>query len=107
MKALDTSLFAATLIVVPALAWVVGRFMGRRDFGIGSVIIAATLVALLPHLARLAILAEADTRPFREAALFQLTRTTQNPEVGLFFLAFAVFLTMVGWTSTPVLVHKI
>ncbi len=106
MKALDTFLFAATLIVVPALAWLVGRFLGRRDFGIASVIIAAALVALLPHVARLAILAETDTRPFPEAALFQFGRTLQNPEVGLFFLAFAIFMTMVGWTSTPVLVHK-
>jgi hypothetical protein len=106
MKALDTFLFAATLVIVPALAWLVGRFMGRRDFSIVSVIVAGVAVALMPHLARLAILADMDARPFEEAAVFQLGRTLQNSEVGLFFVAFAIFMTMIGWTSTPVLVQK-
>ncbi len=106
MKAYETTLFAATLLIVPALAWLVGGVMGRRDMRIGSVIIAGGLMALVPHLGRLALLTLFDARPFADAFLYQLSRTRENPEVGLFFAALGVFMTMLGWTATPVLASK-
>ena len=74
--------------------------------GITSVIIAGGLAALLPYLARLAALASLDTRPFADAFLFQASRTLDNPEVGLFFVTFGVFMTMLGWTATPGVLSK-
>ena len=106
MKALETALFAATLLLVPGLAWVAGRAMGRRDMRITNVVIAGCFAALAPYLARLAALASLDTRPFADAFMFQVSRTLDNSEVGLFFVTFGVFMTMLGWTATPVMLSK-
>jgi hypothetical protein len=102
MRALDTALFALTLVVVPGLAWLTGRAMGRRDWTIGPVIVASGLVALLPHLARLLALAAFDGRAFDVAVFAHFRRAADAPEIGFFFLALGVFMTMLGWTSTPV-----
>ncbi len=102
MKALDTTLFALTLVVVPGLAWLTGRAMGRRDWTIGPVLLVSGLVTLLPHLARLLILTAADTRPFPDVAIALVQRAAASLEIGFFFLALGVFMTMLGWTSTPV-----
>jgi succinate dehydrogenase/fumarate reductase cytochrome b subunit len=102
MKALETWLFALSLLTVPALAWICGRAMGRRDWPILAVIPASCLVTLFPHLSRLVILAVADGRPLPTALTDLLQRATAAPEIGFFFLALGVFMTMLGWTSTPV-----
>jgi hypothetical protein len=102
MKALETSLFALSLLTVPALAWICGRAMGRRDWPITAVIPASCLLTLFPHLSRLLILAVIDGRPFATALADLLQRAMAAPEIGFFFLALGVFMTMLGWTSTPV-----
>ena len=103
MKGLETALFAASLLLVPALAWTVGRVIGRRDWRIASVVAMGCVVAFVPHLLRIALLARLDTRPFSDALLYQGGRAFANAEVGMFFTAFSVFMTMLGWTATPAL----
>jgi hypothetical protein len=102
MKALETVLFALSLIGVPALGWIAGRAMGRRDWRILAVVVASVFVALIPNLLRLAILATADGRSVDVAAQMQARRALDAPEVAFFFLALGVFMTILGWTSTPV-----
>ncbi len=102
MKALETALFGATLLLVPLLAWLAGRAIGRRNWRIGSVIVVGCLMALLPHAARLGILAANDPRPFIDALVYQIGRTMDFTAVGWFFAAFGIFMTMLGWTATPV-----
>ena len=102
MKAFETTLFAFTLLTVPALAWVAGRAMGKRDWPIAAVVVASCFVTLIPHAIRYLVLASADPRPFGDAMQAFVRRAFDNPEVGLFFLALGVFMTMLGWTSTPV-----
>ena len=106
MKGLETTLFALTLFFVPAFAWALGRFLGRRDVSIVPVLVAGGFAALLPHLGRFAVLASLDPRPFADALLAQVNRSFDSPEIGLFFVTFGVFMTMLGWTATPVLVSK-
>jgi len=102
MKALDTMLFAATLVTVPGLAWISGRCMGRRNWRIGAVLLASVPVVMMPHLVRLVVLVAMDGHDLETAAASYLGRALEAPEVGLFFLALGVFVTMLGWTSTPV-----
>jgi hypothetical protein len=102
VKALDTTLFATTLLLVPALGWWAGRAMGRRNWGILAVLLASILVALMPNLARLSTLALVDGRPLTEFGATLIQRAAATSEIGLFFLALSVFMTMLGWTSTPV-----
>ena len=102
MRAWETGLFALTLLGVPALGWYAGRVMGRRDWRILAVVIASTFVALVPNLLRLGTLAALDGRNFDVAAIAQGRRALDASEVGFFFLALAVFMTILGWTSTPV-----
>ncbi len=102
MKGLETALFGLTLLLVPLLAWLAGRMLGRRDGRIGSVVVVGALAALLPYLARLALVASADVRPFGDAFTFQMSRSFGFTEVGLFFASFGIFMTMLGWTATPV-----
>ncbi len=99
-------MFALNLLLVPALAWLVGRAMGRRDMRIGSVIAAGCMVTVLAHAARLAVLAGLGTQSFADEYLRVLTKSLEAPEVGLFLLAFGVFLAMLGWTATPIFVAK-
>ena len=106
MKGFETALFGLTLLLVPLLAWLAGRTLGRRDGRIASVVMIGALVALIPHAARLALLASYDTRPFADALTYQVGRTLDFTEVGLFFTSFGVFMTMLGWTATPVLKPK-
>ena len=102
MKALDTTLFAVALLLVPILGWLTGRAMGRRDWSIVPVVVVSGIVALLPNLARLMVLAAVDGRAFGDVLLQLVQRAAASSEIGLFFLALSVFLTMLGWTSTPV-----
>jgi hypothetical protein len=102
MKALETSLFALSLLTVPALAWICGRAMGRRDWPIMAVIVASGLVTLFPHVSRLLILAVLDGRPYGIALSDLVWRALAAPEIGFFFLTLGVFMTLLGWTSTPV-----
>ncbi len=101
MKALETGLFALTLVLVPTLGWLVGRAMGRRNWSIAAVVAGSGLVALVPHLFRLVVLAAMDGRAFGDAVLQLAERAAAATEVGFFFLALSVFVTMLGWTSTP------
>jgi hypothetical protein len=87
---------------VPGLAWISGRCMGRRDWRIGAVLLVSVPVVVVPHLVRLAVLVAMDGRDIETAGASYLSRAFEAPEVGLFFLALGVFVTMLGWTSTPV-----
>ena len=103
MKVLESGLFAATLVLVPALGWVLGRALGRRDWRIGSVIAAGVLAAAVPNGARFALLAASTTAPYFESLTGEIFYVApQHFEVGLFFVTLGVFMTMLGWTATPV-----
>ena len=106
MKFLDTGLFAATLVLVPALAWLAGRALGRRDWRIAGVVASGCCVALVPHVLRVLVQAAAGTQPFWQALQQQVARSLDNPEVGLFFVTLGVFMTMLGWTATPVVLPR-
>ena len=103
MKGLETALFGLTVLLVPLLAWLAGRALGRRDWRIGSVVAMGWLMALIPHAARLALIASTDQRPFADALLYQTRRAFESAEIGYFFAAFGVFMAMLGWTATPVM----
>ena len=102
MKTFATALFAAALLAVPALAWFTGRALGRRDRPVSRVIWAGCAVAALIYALRLAALAAIDGRPFWDAARRQVLDSLDNPEVGMFLVTLGVFVTMLGWTATPV-----
>jgi hypothetical protein len=102
VKAVDTTLFALTLLLVPVLGWWLGRVMGRRDWRIGPVISVSALIALIPNVARLLALAFIEGRPMNDIGVALMQRAVSSTEIGFFFLALSVFMTMLGWTSTPV-----
>ena len=101
MRGLEPGLFLLALLAVPALGWSIGRAMGRRDVRIGFVLVGGCLAALIPNLIRIAVIANAAPPDFATAFIQQVTRTLDSPEVGLFFVALGVFMTMLGWTATP------
>ena len=103
MKVLESGLFAATLVLVPALGWVLGRALGRRDWRIGPVIAMGVLAAAIPNLARFALLAATIGAPYWESLGGEIFYVgLLHYEVGLFFVTLGVFMTMLGWTATPV-----
>ena len=102
MKALDTTFFALALFAVPALGWFAGRAMGRRDWPVGRVLVAGCAITATLYGLKLAILALAGAQPFWDALQRQVLRSFDNPEAGMFLVTLGVFMTMLGWTATPV-----
>jgi hypothetical protein len=102
MKLIDIGLFTATLILLPFFAWICGRAMGRRDWPIWRVIVLGGAVALALFGLRLGIEALLRPPPLLDAVWALVARSTDNDEVGFFFVALAIFMAMIGWTSTPV-----
>lgn len=104
MKPMETWLFAATLLLVPAQAWLTGRAIGRRNWRIPFVVLFGCVAAMVPYMARVALQAAIEPQSFAVALQRQVTRTLDNPEAGLFIVTLGVFVTMLGWTATPAIV---
>lgn len=94
------------LLLVPILAWMVGRAAGRRDAGVIGVIVVALIAAIVAQalsmlasagfevvLGGKASIAAAFERRFRDLATL--------PEFLAFLAMFATFVGMVGWSSVP------
>jgi hypothetical protein len=108
MRAFETSGVALVLLLVPICGWLMGRFGGRRDWSIGTMLAVAVGLVLAVQCAvvcgqtlielRSSIIAE---RGF----IFLLERRWYEVLAGLEFPIFAVILgilmTMLGWSSTP------
>ena len=102
MKSLETALFAAALVAVPVLAWFTGRAMGRRDRPVGHVLLAGFAVTAFLYALRVVAVAAADGHRFWDALQRLALQSLDNPEVGMFLVTLGVFMTMLGWTATPV-----
>ena len=109
MQALETGLFALSLLMVPGLAWFGGRALGRRNRPIGAVLVLAGFVPMLVSGARFAALAFADgstlaakPRPFTDAFGDRVSTAAATPGTALFFVAVAALIAMLGWAATPV-----
>lgn len=108
MRAFDVSGIAAALVLAPACAWLFGRFAGRRDWNIitllalglvlgivlqtGILAVHCWLEALSPTAARLTFVDLFARRALEAMA---------NPEFSVFLLIFGVFVAMLGWSATP------
>ena len=61
MRALEGILFALMLIAVPAAAWALGRFSGRRDWPIVPVLASGAALAVAVGAVRLVALVLAES----------------------------------------------
>jgi hypothetical protein len=102
MRIHDSLLMAFALIAAPLLAWLYGRFAGRRDWKLlpllgGTVLIAAALLTAMRLLHNVQLPARAVTPvpPLAEAAT--------SPEFAGFVVIFATLVAMLGWSSVPVI----
>jgi hypothetical protein len=105
MRIPDSLLMAFALIAAPALAWLYGRFTGRRDWKLlpllgGTVLIAAGALTLMTvlHNAQAPVRSTLPVPPLSEAAT--------SPEFAGFVVIFAVLVAMLGWSSVPVISDK-
>lgn len=94
------------LLLVPVLAWVVGRMAGRRDAGVVGVIVAALVAAVAAQALAMAASSEIEALIGGKAAfgavLDRRVRDLGNlPEFLAFLAAFATFVGMIGWSSVP------
>jgi hypothetical protein len=108
MRAFDVAGIGLALVLVPTLAWLFGRFAGRRDWTIGGLLAATVLLALVVQVDILALLAALEYRTVVGASqdyLYLLGRRIveagTSPEFSVFLLIFASFIGMLGWSSTP------
>ena len=101
MRALEFQRMLACVLAGPSLAWLLGRFAGRRDWRIVPlVLVESCLAALLlagvffePPLPGL------QTGPPRNVF-------TGTMEFAGFLLALTLFIGMLGWSATPVRPQK-
>lgn len=107
MRAFDVIGIGSALVLVPMLAWLLGRFAGRRDWRIGSLLTAVVVLALVVQVDILGVLAYLDTSAAAAAMDFpsragrRVLEAAQSPEFSAFLLAFAAFVGMLGWSATP------
>lgn len=108
MRAFDVIGIGGCLVAVPALAWWLGRYAGRRDWRIASLLVATIVATLTVQIDVLALLAlhEGRVLPFTlEGFLLRLGRRLveagSSPEFSMFLFVFASFIGMLGWSSTP------
>jgi hypothetical protein len=110
MRAFEVWGVALALVLVPLLAWVTGRIMGRRNWPIGGVLGTAIVFALgvqagvvLAHalvewLAGAGGPAHGGLEAIVSRRGFDLL---DSPEFPVFLLILSCFVSMIGWSSTP------
>jgi MFS family permease len=108
MRAFDVVGIGLSLVLVPLLAWWLGRFAGRRDWRISSILIASIILAITVQIDVLAVLAVLEGRvlPFSPNDMLlrlgrRIVEAASSPEFSVFLLIFAAFIGMLGWSSTP------
>jgi ABC-type amino acid transport system permease subunit len=107
MRAFDVIGIGAALVLVPLLAWLLGRFAGRRDWSIGALLTAVVVLAIVIQIDILALFAYFETgataaaMDYPSRVVRRIGEALQSPEFSAFLLAFAAFIGMLGWSSTP------
>jgi hypothetical protein len=104
MRGYESLAIGLALLLVPGLAWMVGRQTGRRDASVSVVIVLALVVALLAQ--AIAIAASVGLESLvggvaGEPLARRLAYWASAPEFAVFLLIFGVFVGMVGWSSVP------
>jgi drug/metabolite transporter (DMT)-like permease len=106
MRAFDIGGIALALVLVPLVAWASGRVMGRRNWPIGAVLGVAGLFCLGLQCAIITGRAVMEwtvaTLPLEALIERRGAETLSNPEFSIFLLVFAAFVTMLGWSATPI-----
>ncbi len=108
MRAFDISGVGLALVLVPLYGWWLGRFAGRRDWAIGAVLSVGVVNVVLVQAAILSGLSvlEGQTSAIGKDVLSLLTRrgyeAFANPEFPVFLFVLGMFITMLGWSATPV-----
>jgi hypothetical protein len=108
MRAFDISGVGLALVLVPLYCWLLGRFAGRRDWRIGAVLALGLVIVMLAQVGILAgqCVIEAQTSAVGKDFLFLLQRrgaeALANPEFPVFLFVLGTFVTMLGWSATPV-----
>lgn len=106
MRAFDVGGVAAALLIVPIVAWISGRVMGRRNWPIGTVLGVATLFCLGLQCALITMRALIDWTITNLALESLIERrgleALANPEFPVFLIVYAAFVTMLGWSATPI-----
>ncbi len=108
MRAFDISGVGLALLLVPLYGWLLGRFAGRRDWRIGGVLVLGLVLVALVQVAILAgqCLIEGQTSAIGKSFMFLLERRGMealvNPEFPVFLFVLGTFVTMLGWSATPV-----
>jgi hypothetical protein len=108
MRAFDVVGIGLSLMLVPLLAWWLGRYAGRHDWRISSILAASIILSLTVQIDVLAVLAVVEGRvlPFSMNDLMlrlgrRLVEAGSSPEFSVFLLIFSSFIGMLGWSSTP------
>lgn len=104
MKILDPLLIAATLALVPGLAWLFGRFAGRRNWPVGATLVLGIAAAVLAALAKQTTLSLAEA-PAGDAGVLLARRLAEvgaAPEFYAFLMVLGAFMAMLAWSATPV-----
>ena len=108
MRAFDVAGVGFGLIVVPLIAWLLGRVGGRRDWSIGMLMFGNVVAVIAVQLAILAgqCLLEGATSAVGKSFGFlferRLTEVLVNPEFPAFLFVLGAFVAMLAWSSTPV-----
>ena len=108
MRAFDVAGVGIGLIVVPLVAWLLGRIGGRRDWRIGMLMIANVIAVAAVQAAILAgqCLVESTTSAVGKSfgVLFErrLSEVIASPEFPAFLFVLGAFIAMLAWSATPV-----
>lgn len=108
MRAFDVAGVGLGLIMVPLIAWWLGRMSGRRDWRIGTLMAANIVAVIAVQLAVLTgqCLIEGATSAVGKSFAFlferRLYEVLANPEFPAFLFILGAFIAMLSWSSTPV-----
>ena len=94
MRTAELLPMAVTMVLVPWLAWMFGRFAGRRDWRITALVCAGTTLAVLTGAAcHFALSPKADP----------IAALATRPELAVFLVILGIMMAMLGWASVPAL----
>jgi hypothetical protein len=97
MRGYDAIYIGAALVVVPMLAWLLGRFAGRRDWSILSLLGASLILTALLQLPLVYRIAGGVI----PSGVLSAEGQVGGPEFSAFLFIFGVLLAMLGWSSVP------
>ena len=97
MRALEFQRMLACVLAGPGLAWLLGRFAGRRDWRIVPLILVLACLALL-----LLAFVFVDPLVFGMPTITPRSVFTGTTEFAGFLLALVLLVGMLGWAATPV-----